>query len=142
MAHLTATEAPWFTIFETGNEDIDTQHRKLLESSSRLKELVLSGGNWSDVRACVDALIKDCTEHFHSEERLLQETGFPRYAEHAAQHRRIESMLEEFAAVVTRVDGNDPQHRELAASLQMKILDIIVRHDLDYKSHLLNLSGH
>ncbi|WP_374312218.1 bacteriohemerythrin [Dongia sp.] len=141
MADPTAPDRPWYATFETGDAELDAQHKQLLADSGQLKDLVLSGGSWVDVRNRVDALIKDCAAHFRSEEELLQKTGFPRCAEHTAQHRRIESMLEEFAIMVARVTGEDPQHRQLAASLEMKIIDIIVRHDLDYKSHLMNLAG-
>jgi hemerythrin-like metal-binding protein len=132
----------WSTVFETGNAALDLQHRQLIADSNRLKEKVLSGGSWSEIRAELAALIKNCAEHFRYEERVLRETDFPRHAEHVVQHQRIEAILKEFAEMVANVDGNDSEHRDLVASLELKIIEIIVRHDLDYKSHLMDQAGY
>ncbi|MBK8158869.1 MAG: hemerythrin family protein [Rhodospirillaceae bacterium] len=141
MAPRAPHDVPWSTIFETGNAELDAQHIRLLAESNRVKKLVEEGGSWDQVRAGIDDFVKDCTEHFHCEERVLRQAGFPRCDEHVAQHQRIIAKLQELSATVAAVDGSDPQHRRMIGSLELTLVDIIVRHDLDYKSHLLNEAG-
>ena len=141
MTSRTAPRISWSPNFETGNAELDAQLIRLLAKGNELRELVDSGGSWEDVRRSVASLIKDCTEHFRYEELLLLQTRFPRYDEHVAQHRQIVEKLQELSASVADVDGSAPQQREMVSSLELTILDIIIRHDLDYKSHLLNAAG-
>ena len=141
MTSGTQQEIPWSAIFETGNAELDAQHIRLLENSNRLKNLVNKGGSWDEIRASVATLVADCIEHFQCEERVLLQTKSPRYKEHVAQHHRIVAKLQELAATVADVDGSDPQHRKMIDSLDLTLVDIIVSHDLDYKSHLLNEAG-
>jgi hemerythrin-like metal-binding protein len=141
MTSRNQSEIPWSAIFETGNAELDAQHIRLLEDGNRVKKLVNNGGSWDEIRTSVATFVKDCIEHFECEERVLLQTGFPRYDEHVAQHQRIIAKLLEFSSTVAEVDGSDPQHRKMIGSLELTLVDIIVRHDLDYKSHLLNEAG-
>ena len=134
-------QIPWSPIFETGHAELDAQHIRLLADGNRVKSLVDNNGSWDEIRSSVATFVKDCTEHFQYEEQVLLHTGFPRYDEHVAQHQRIVKKLEELSATVAAVDGSDLQHRQMIGSLELTLVDIIVRHDLDYKSHLLHTAG-
>ncbi|WP_374649842.1 bacteriohemerythrin [Dongia sp.] len=142
MAYPSTSNFTWSAAFETGNAEIDAQHMALIDGSKKLKELVRSGGDWDEVKAGLAHFTEICLRHFRYEEQILEQVGFPRYAEHVAQHHRIEVMLQEFGDMVARADGDAPEHRELVASLEIRIIDLIVRHDLDYKSHLMNIAGY
>lgn len=141
MPSKTGPKIPWSPMFETGNAELDAQHIRLLAKGNEVTELVDSGGSWEDVRSSVASLVKDCMEHFQCEELVLLRTQFPRYDEHVAQHRRMAEKLQELSATVAQVDGRDPRHRQMISSLELTLIDIIIRHDLDYKSHLLNAVG-
>lgn len=142
MSTSTDNEIPWSPMFETGHPELDAQHIGLLAVSKRLKDLVAGGGSWEEVRSSVAAFVLDCCNHFRFEEKILLASNFPRCEEHAAQHRRIEDKLNELSALVTEVDGSDPQHSAMVKSLELLLVDVIVRHDLDYKSHLLDAAGY
>ncbi len=131
----------WSDVFETGNADIDAQHRRLLTDSVRLQEMVETHAPWAEVLKSLDALVADCTKHFRYEEEVLQATDFPRAQFHVARHREIEAMLQDLHDIIVGLDGCNPELRELVAAFEARIIDIIVRHDLDYKSHLLNAVG-
>ncbi len=141
MTVPTGQQISWSPIFETGNAELDTQHIRLLEDGKKLKDLVAADGKWEEVRANLATLVKDCTDHFRYEEVVLLQTHFPRYEEHVAQHCRIEERLQELLLLVAQGDGTDPGHKAHVTSLELTLVDIIVRHDLDYKSHLLDLVG-
>jgi len=131
----------WSVAFETGNVEIDRQHQRLLVDSARLKLLVESSAPWEQVTAALAALIADCSVHFRFEEELLRSTNFPRVEAHVGQHQAIEAMLQQLADMAAEPGDVTPQHGAAIATMERKIVDIIVRHDLDFKSHLLDVIG-
>ena len=131
----------WSEAFESGDPEIDRQHQCLLADSARLRVLVEDGAPWHDVEAALTMLIADCSAHFRFEEAMLRNTDFPRAEAHAGQHQAIEAMLQQLAEMVAEPGGATPERCRLVATVERKIVEIIVRHDLDFKSHLLNLTG-
>ena len=131
----------WIDIFETGDAELDALHRKLIEDCSALLTLLAERGPWPLIVAEAGKLVVDCIEHFRVEGDLLARIEFPRRAAHAAEHRRIERDLRSLVASMERVDGSLPEHRDLPASLGPALIDLMVRLDLDYRSHLLHRQG-
>jgi hemerythrin-like metal-binding protein len=141
-----AAEAPkpilkWLDSFEIGNAEIDALHRTLIKDCNSLLALVAADGAWPLIVARTRKLVVDCIEHFRIEESVLEGINFPRSDTHAAQHRRLEQELGELVARMERVDGSLKEHRELPASLGPAIIDLVIRHDLDYRSHVLHWQG-
>jgi hemerythrin-like metal-binding protein len=131
----------WSVAFETGNAEIDRQHRSLLADSAKLKRLVESSASWDDIKAALAALIADCSAHFRFEEELLRSTSFPRLEGHIRQHHEIEAMLQQLADLAAEPGVAVTERGAAIATMERKIVDIIVRHDLDFKSHLLDVVG-
>lgn len=131
----------WSEAFETGHPEIDRQHQRLLADGARLKRLVEITAPWDEVQAALAVLIAECSAHFRFEEEMLRDTNFPRAEAHAEQHRAIEAMLQQLADVVAESGGADADRSRLVTTMEHRIVEIIVRHDLDFKSHLLNLVG-
>jgi hemerythrin-like metal-binding protein len=142
-----ATKAPklamlkWIDGFETGHAEIDALHRTLVKECNGLLTLLAEDGAWPLIVAGTRKLVVDCIEHFRVEDAILQRIGFPRQEAHAAQHRRVERELRDLVARMERVDGSLTEHRELPASLGPAIVDLMIRHDLDYRSHVLHRQG-
>ena len=44
-------------------------------------------------------------------------------------------------AQMERVDGSLKEHRDYPKALGPSLIDVIIRHDLDYRSHLLHQQG-
>lgn len=80
-------------------------------------------------------------EHFSAEELLLERTRFARCAEHTAEHRRLEREMRILVTQMERVDGSLEEHHEYPKSLGPSLIDLIIRHDLDFRSHLLHCKG-
>ncbi|MBI2256898.1 MAG: hemerythrin family protein [Proteobacteria bacterium] len=131
----------WSEAFETGDPEIDRQHQCLLVDSVRLKALVERGAPRDEVIAALTALIADCSAHFRFEEAMLRNTNFPRAEVHAGQHQAIEAMLQQLANMIADPSGTAPESDQLTITMEQKIIEIIVRHDLDFKSHLLAVHG-
>jgi hemerythrin-like metal-binding protein len=128
----------WIDIFETGNTEIDALHRCLLQDCNSLLLLVECEVCWLLILAQAKKLVEDCIRHFRAEEALLERTRFPRWAEHAAEHHRLEREMQTLVMRMEQVDGSLKEHREYPKSLGPSLIDLIVRHDLDYRSHLLH----
>lgn len=131
----------WIEVFETGNTEIDVLHRKLIHDCNRLLLLVDNGAGWPRVVAEARRFLEHCVEHFRAEETLLECTKFPRCAEHIAEHRRLEHEMRALVTRMEQVDGSLKVHRVLPRSLGPALIELMIRHDLDYRSHLLHLQG-
>ena len=135
------TSLKWIDSFETGDAKIDSWHRKLVDSCNHLLNLLAEEAAWPLIVDRSRALVVDCIEHFQFEDVLLESIKFPRRDAHRAEHRRMEQELHKLLAVIEAVDGSRQEHRGLPASLGPAIVDLMIRHDLDFRSHLLHHRG-
>lgn len=78
----------WSPVFETGLEEVDTQHRRLVELVNDLGDK-LESGEAQHIDATLNALAQYTVYHFGCEEALMRSAGVdPEYAQrHEATHR-------------------------------------------------------
>lgn len=131
----------WIDVFETGNAEIDAVHRELIHDCNRLLALVDGEASWPAVVDEARRFLEGCIEHFRAEEALLECTKFSRCAQHAAEHRRMECEMRALLKRMEQVDGSLEEHRDLPRSLGPDLIELMIRHDLDYRSHLLHRQG-
>lgn len=131
----------WIKSFETGSAEIDALHRELVQECNSLLQSVESDAAWSRIIADASRLVEGCVQHFRYEEKLLEGVRFPRTAEHVAEHRRVERELQSLVLRMKMVDGSCDEHRAYPRALGPILVDFIIRHDLDYRSHLLHQQG-
>lgn len=79
----------WHSAYECGHPLIDDQHRALFRDANDLLAAILSGCLTDRVTTKMDLLIEDIAQHFHDEETILIEIGFPNIAKHAAIHTQL-----------------------------------------------------
>ena len=72
-----------------GNGLMDAQHQGLLDDTNGLRAAILSGRPVDEVRAAIDALMRDLLQHFQDEEAILAAANYPGTAKHAALHREL-----------------------------------------------------
>lgn len=138
---LAPVQLEWIKAFETGSAEIDALHRELVRECNSLLLSVESGVAWSRIVADAGRLVEGCIQHFRHEEELLAQTRFPRTAEHVAEHRRIERELQGLVSRLKRVDGSCEEHRAYPRELGPMLVELIIRHDLDFRSHLMDQQG-
>jgi hemerythrin-like metal-binding protein len=131
----------WIKSFETGSPEIDALHRELVKECNGLLFAVENGAAWSRILTDASRLVEGCVQHFRHEEELLAGARFPRTAEHVAEHRRIEHELQGLISRMKAVDGSLEEHRAYPRELGPMLVELIIRHDLDYRSHLLHQQG-
>ncbi|MDD1622942.1 MAG: diguanylate cyclase [Methylococcaceae bacterium] len=79
----------WHAGYECGHALIDDQHRALFRDANDLLAAILSECPKDRVTAKIDELLRDIVQHFHDEEAVFGEIGFPGATKHAAIHRRL-----------------------------------------------------
>ncbi|NLK38686.1 MAG: bacteriohemerythrin [Clostridiales bacterium] len=79
----------WKEEWECGHREIDAQHKQLIEIANRLINMSFSGINHEEIMRQLDALLTHISHHFHSEEKILENIGYPKYAEHAKLHANL-----------------------------------------------------
>lgn len=131
----------WLEVLETGVVELDAWHRQLVNDCNRLLDFVADRAPWIQIVAAAALLTAKLMDHFRFEEEVMARNGFPRRDIHAAEHRRIESGLTELLARIKGVDGSQEEHLALPNTLKSVLIDVMVRHDLDYRSHLLYRLG-
>jgi len=131
----------WTEVLETGVPALDQDHRALIDQCNTLTELMDGGAAWAAVVEGARRLAEKCTEHFRGEEALLDRTEFPRRERHKLQHREMERRFQDLVGFLAGVDGSSAEHRKAARAVRTTLIDILFRHDLDYKSHLQQTAG-
>ncbi|MDR1931410.1 MAG: hemerythrin family protein [Spirochaetales bacterium] len=76
----------WNAELETGNEEIDTQHRQLFKLTSDLVDACTSGRGSSVLGEALDFLAAYTLKHFGDEEALQLKYHYPGYEEHKKLH--------------------------------------------------------
>jgi hemerythrin len=101
----------WQSEYSVGVTEIDNQHKEVLN----LINYIFSNctGDRKAELQCFNRIAKvapgDFRNHFSTEETIMRETGYPKYAEHKAEH---DTILENIEALIGRV-AKHPEDLEL-----------------------------
>ncbi|MEW5772754.1 MAG: hemerythrin family protein [Thermodesulfobacteriota bacterium] len=120
----------WDPCLETGIEEIDWEHRRLLNIVNRLLDAMARGRGEAAVRPVFRDLVRHAEEHFAHEENYMRGMGYPKAEEHAAEHRRMAERLARFGAAL---DSEDPPGAmDLSALLSGWLMDHVLTWDREY----------
>lgn len=127
------TVAIWNARYETGIELIDAQHRSLFDAINQLAEAFRLGLSREQARESLAFLMRYVGEHFQTEERFMEDLGFPGLAAHRAEHDELTGMTQDLAI---RLAGGEP----VTMDVTIFISDWLQRHiresDLKYVAFL------
>lgn len=141
MEDLALQPLNWMEILEVGVPEIDDDHQALLRECNELLALARAKSDWPAIVAAARRLTDHCVEHFRLEEGFLAETGFPRVEDHIRQHGQIAQQLKDTLLPIENADATEHERLSGIEKLRAALVDILLRHDLDYKSHLLVSRG-
>ncbi|MBK9575835.1 MAG: hemerythrin family protein [Fibrobacteres bacterium] len=88
----------WDEILESGDPEIDAQHRDLFQEANRLHESIMAGKGPEVIASIGSSIYKGAIHHFGVEERLMRSLGYPGIEEHIEDHRKFSDLLEGVAA--------------------------------------------
>ena len=106
----------WSKALETGDPEVDSQHRALYALVNDLNADSLIGGDRSVVSRELDRILAYATNHFSTEERLMSATSYPDSERHIAIHREFAQQAVELVAAHTA--GHGKSLPELAAFME------------------------
>lgn len=132
----------WMEILETGEPAIDADHRQLVDEVNSLITLANQDDSREQIILGTSLMIGHLEEHFAREETIMRQQNFPRLDAHIRQHQRIKAELDKALSEACQAPATPACHHALLERVHFIILDVLIRHDLDYKSHLLHQSGH
>ncbi len=120
----------WKDRYNIGYKEIDTQHQELLQVLNELLDLVGERRDPELVASIFHRLCAYVHTHFSTEERYMRACGYPRLAEHEAQHSTFVQKLLELNQTY---DPADPHLLdETLEFVKNWYLDHIIKSDLDY----------
>ncbi|NWJ39397.1 MAG: hemerythrin family protein [Geothrix sp.] len=123
----------WHQRFSVGHAEIDQQHRRLFELVNHFDD-VIQMGMPGELPHIVEDIISLGDAHFRFEEGVIQDTGFPRVAEHRKMHAEL---LDQIRVMQTRLmAGGHVSHKAVVRFLADWLTNHILREDMEYKPYL------
>lgn len=124
----------WNEDLSVGIDEIDKQHRILLDYFNLLLDAISMGGRWSDMHFPLMQLREYATTHFGKEESLMLMSDYPGTEEHIDSHRKIIKGLDDLEKESLNKNLSD----EATALLQHWLLGHIMHADKEYARHFAN----
>jgi len=119
--------ARWQSSLETGDREVDNQHRALYELVNDLNaSAVLSRGHKGEGEA-LGRIVSYALHHFSSEEALMRRYDYPGLGEHSAAHAEFAEAAE--GLVAAHFVGTGRSMRELAEFMEEWLETHITRFD-------------
>lgn len=124
----------WDQNLSVGIDEIDRQHKLLLDYFNLLLDAISMGGRWSDTHFPLMQLREYAAGHFGKEESLMLMSDYPGTEEHIASHRKIIKGLDDLERESLNKNISD-QATEL---LRDWLLGHIMHADKAYARHFAN----
>ena len=86
----------WNSIFETGNEEIDDQHKQLFKTLNDIAGAFANGIGSEEICKTLDFLSEYTIKHFKTEEELMRKYNYPEYNMHKMCHEDFKLTVEDF----------------------------------------------
>jgi hemerythrin-like metal-binding protein len=100
----------WRTAYNTKIAEIDRQHHELAALLNRLHRSLKERAGRVVVRPMVSELLDRVTEHFITEERLMEEAGYPKASHHRLEHALLRTRARNFQRAYSTERTPDPMH--------------------------------
>jgi hemerythrin len=95
----------WDQSLETGDSEIDEQHRELFHRIDQLMAATQDRRARAEVGRLLTYLGDYVVGHFEAEERMMAEAGYPEAPTHRAEHQQF---VEEYARIYQDYRANGP----------------------------------
>jgi hemerythrin len=79
----------WSDRYSVHIAEIDEQHKKLINLINEMFDAMQAGKGREIIDTIIDEFVNYTVYHFSTEERLLQQHGYPKYGDHKEMHDHI-----------------------------------------------------
>jgi hemerythrin-like metal-binding protein len=124
----------WSKILSVGVDEIDEDHRKLIQIFNILNHAVAEGDSPEYLAATLEELINCTVWHFSHEERLMLKHRYPETAQHKAEHRELIQTAKELQQAV--LQAGKPMVDQQVEFLERWLTEHILTADGRLGSHL------
>ncbi len=124
----------WDKILSVGVDEIDEDHRKLVNIFNLLNHSVMEEGSPDYLAATLEELINCTVWHFSHEERLMLKHRYDEIEEHKAEHRELIKSAKELQEKILQADK--PVADEDIEFLEHWLTEHILTADLRLGSYL------
>jgi hemerythrin len=130
----------WSDVLSVGIEEIDAQHRVLVDLVNQMHEAIHQHKGTAAVNEILGKLADYTRIHFAVEESLMRILGYPEYEEHKAEH---EELLHTVADLQHKVEtGKTSIGFELMHFLKVWLTKHIMESDQRYSEHFITAGAH
>ena len=124
---------PWREEYAVGVDLIDKQHKQLFDAVNELHDAMAKGHGKEKIQATLDRLISYALTHFSDEESAMRRSGYPKLAEHVAEHKALGAKVTYYRQAVQA--GNLAVTLEAMRFLGQWLRDHILHDDMDFAKH-------
>ena len=124
----------WRDSYNTGVEQFDREHHKIVELIDVLFTCVRDKKESSEVTKAIAELVQYTTYHFDNEEQALEQAEYPELESHREEHRRLKEQALEFQAIGQTIERE--KVREFYQFLRVWLIDHIIGCDKKYSDFL------
>lgn len=97
------SELQWRDEFSLGIEEVDHEHRDMIELIARLQRELGKGAGQHEVIAYLGEIYAHIAAHFALEEKMMREARYPAYADHKEDH---ETLLDDLRDIMDEVEDD------------------------------------
>ena len=123
--------------FLTGHNQIDAEHRNLMGIINNA-DPAMKQHNWERFASLQDEFKDQCEAHFLSEEKILEQLGYPELDIHKIYHTKLINKGDELRQKYSGISSLDDCTACYRGMLSM-VIDDVARGDTHFVSHLAQL---
>lgn len=117
----------WTKAFSVGIEEVDSDHKELVEMINGLHDVMQVGADYVQVVALLGEIYSQIAAHFAHEEMIMRNAGYALYEEHKEDH---ETLLDDLREIMDEVDADGSFDAvALSADLNRWFIDHFHTHD-------------
>jgi hemerythrin len=95
---MSNTDLKWDDSFLIGIEELDNEHKALIEDINRLHEDLARRDEKSEIEKCLGDIHARMQAHFALEEHVMNERGYKFFDEHKHEHEKLLDSYTEYMA--------------------------------------------
>ncbi|WP_304507827.1 bacteriohemerythrin [Anaerotignum sp.] len=130
----------WTKDLETGNAQIDSEHKELIQAINNLLVACSSGKGRNEVANTVDFLAQYTKTHFAHEQVLQQKYNYPDFVNHKKYHEGFIKVVDNIAS---RLKAEGPTI-QLVGDVNMQVGNWLINHikreDVKVAKHIMEHS--
>lgn len=124
----------WDNTFVLGIDEIDQQHKTIVEQFNLFSEAVQQGKEKENLPDMAEFLVKYARSHFVTEECYMQKYAYPKIDEQRREHTEFLHDAEELLAQLAK----DGASREVAVALTGKMVRWVIQHVRNHDREMAN----